>query len=115
MGIGQPIATGVVTGQPGVVGGPVHGSLVSPYGSIVNQAGSPSAAVRSFPVQAELLPYSYWASAPKPARVYVGYGAVDQFPFHGRPYGSPNDRWSWYNLGGGNSRYLAKYYYPPLR
>jgi len=39
----------------------------------------------------------------------------DQFPFHGRPYGSPNDRWSWYNMGGGSSRYLAKYYYPILR
>jgi hypothetical protein len=71
--------------------------------------------VTTFPPQGELLPYSYWISAPNPARVYVEYGSVDQFPFHGRPYGSPNDRWSWYNMGGGNSRYLARYYYPPLR
>ena len=61
------------------------------------------------------MPYSYWVSAPKPARIYVEYGASDRFPFQGRAYGSPSDRWSWYYMGGGDSRYLAKYYYPPLR
>ena len=65
--------------------------------------------------QQVLLPYSYYAVAPAPARVYVPYGANDQFPFLGRAYGSPGDRWSWYTLGGGSSRYLARYYYPPLR
>lgn len=61
-----------------------------------------------------ILPYSYYAS-PGPARVYVGYGPLDPFPFHGRPYGSPGDRWSWYTMGGGAGRYLARYYFPPLR
>ena len=69
----------------------------------------------STPPQQILLPYSYYAVAPAPARVYVPYGSNDQFPFLGRAYGSPGDRWSWYTLGGGSSRYLARYYYPPLR
>lgn len=57
--------------------------------------------------------YSYWVS-PGSARTYVPYAAVDQFPFRGRPYGNPTDRWSWYYMGGGNARYLARYYYPLL-
>ncbi len=71
--------------------------------------------VTTFPTQRQVMPYSYWVSAPKPARIYVEYGARDQFPFQGRAYGNPSDRWSWYYMGGGDSRYLAKYYYPPLR
>ena len=71
--------------------------------------------VTPFPTQGQVMPYSYWVSAPKPARIYVEYGASDQFPFQGRAYGNPSDRWSWYYMGGGDSRYLAKYYYPPLR
>lgn len=89
----QPLVAGVIVGEPVVTGG----------------------VVTSFSSQDNALPYSYWVSAPNPARVYIEYGSFDQFPFHGRAYGSPGDRWSWYNLGGGNSRYLAKYYYPPLR
>jgi hypothetical protein len=58
-------------------------------------------------------PYSYWAAAPHPARLYVGYGTND-FPFHGRPYGYPYDAWSWTYLGDAQ-RGLARYYYPPLR
>jgi hypothetical protein len=65
--------------------------------------------------QGTILPYSYWVSAPNPARIYVEYGTADQFPFYGRPYGNPGDRWSWYYMGGGSSRYLARYYYPLLR
>jgi hypothetical protein len=83
----------------------VGGSAAGPY------IGASSSA----PPQQVLLPYSYYAVAPTPARVYVPYGANDQFPFLGRAYGSPGDRWSWYSLGGGSSRYLARYYYPPLR
>ena len=71
--------------------------------------------VTTFPTQWQVMPYSYWVSAPKPARIYVEYGASDQFPFQGRAYGNPSDRWSWYYMGGGDGRYLAKYYYPPLR
>jgi len=66
-------------------------------------------------VRGPVMPYSYWVSAPQPARIYVEYGASDQFSFHGRAYGNPSDRWSWYYMGGGDSRYLAKYFYPPLR
>jgi hypothetical protein len=66
------------------------------------------------PVQVQTLLYSYYVSAPNPARVYAGLGSGDQFPFYGRPYGNPGDRWSWYYMGGGANRYLAKYYYPIL-
>jgi hypothetical protein len=77
--------------------------------------GSYASAGSSTPSQQILLPYSYYVVAPAPARVYVPYGANDQFPFLGRAYGNPGDRWSWYSLSGGSSRYLARYYYPPLR
>jgi hypothetical protein len=43
------------------------------------------------------LPYSYYAALPFPARDYVGYGTND-FPFYGRPYGSPNDPWTWQSM-----------------
>jgi hypothetical protein len=66
------------------------------------------------PVPGGVWPYSYYVLTPYPARGYVEYGPVDQFPFHGRAYGNPGDRWSWYYMGGGDSRYLAKYYYPIL-
>jgi hypothetical protein len=59
-------------------------------------------------------PYSYYVLTPQPSRGYVEYGPIDQFPFHGRAYGNPGDRWSWYYMGGGDARYLAKYYYPIL-
>ncbi|MFO0911142.1 MAG: hypothetical protein U0794_22850 [Isosphaeraceae bacterium] len=58
-------------------------------------------------------PYSYYAAIPPTQpRTYVGYGN-DIFPFYGRPYGSPNDRWSWNTLAAGNP--LARYYYAPVR
>ena len=78
-------------------------------------SGGAAPVVMTFPTQGQVMPYSYWVSAPKPARIYVEYGAIDQFPFQGRAYGNPSDRWSWYYMGGGDSRYLAKYYYPPLQ
>jgi len=78
-------------------------------------SGGAAPVVTTFPTQGQVMPYSYWVSAPKPARIYVEYGASDQFPFQGRAYGNPSDRWSWYYMGGGDSRYLAKYYYPLLR
>jgi len=84
------------------------------YGNAVTR-GTVAPAITAYPSQGSVMPYSYWVTAPSPARIYAGYGAIDQFPFYGRPYGNPSDRWSWYNLGGGDSRYLAKYYYPPLR
>lgn len=57
-------------------------------------------------------PYSYYAVPPAyPARVYQG---PDVFPFYGRPYGHPFDRWTWPYISGGADANLARYYYPPL-
>jgi len=111
--VGQPIVVGESAGQPiatgGIIGQPVNSGVV--IGGPITQVGSSAIT----PVQGPVLPYSYWVSHPAPSRVYVEYGPNDRFPFHGRPYGSPNDRWSWYYMGGGPSRYLAKYYYPILQ
>ena len=40
--------------------------------------------------------YSYWSAAyyGYPPRIYVPIGSND-FPYYGRPYGSPSDPWSW--------------------
>ncbi len=60
-------------------------------------------------------PYSYWAAIPFPAREYVGYGGND-FPYYGRPYGSPSDPWTWPYLSAAYQYSLSdRYYYPPLR
>ncbi len=99
--VGESIVSG------GIVGQPISGGLAT--------ASPVVSSLTTSPAQGQILPYSYWVSAPQPARMYVEYGAIDQFPFQGRAYGSPNDRWSWYYMGGGESRYLARYYYPPLR
>lgn len=84
-------------------------------GVVIGGTGTYVGATSVSPAQGQIMPYSYWINYPAPSRVYVEYGSGDQFPFLGRPYGSPNDRWSWYNMGGGSNRYLAKYYYPILR
>src|SRR5438874_819258 len=76
--------------QPPVMAGP---ALYAPYG---------------------VPPYSYYAAIPFPARGYVGYGSND-FPYYGRPYGSPSDPWTWPYMSGGYGTSLARYYYPPVR
>src|SRR5438309_8730762 len=58
-------------------------------------------------------PYSYYAALPFPARGYVGLGSND-FPYYGRPYGSPSDPWTWPYMSSGGWA-LARYYYPPVR
>ena len=58
--------------------------------------------------------YSYYASYQYPAREYVGYGTND-FPYYGRPYGHPSDRWSWPYLTNSYSNALTRYYYPILK
>ena len=103
--IGEPVVTSGIVGQP-VVSGEVLTALPTTYAAPV---------VTTFPAQGLVMPYNYGVSAPHPARIYVEYGAIDQFPFRGRAYAIPGDRWSWYYMGGGDSRYLAKYYYPLLR
>jgi hypothetical protein len=60
-------------------------------------AGTTNAGASSVAPTTAYLPYSYYAAWPFPARQYVGYGTSD-FPFYGRPYGSPNDRWSWQSM-----------------
>ena len=108
--VSGPISAGAVGGQPLSAAGLVSQPLV-------NQEILTTTASRAttFPMDGRVMPYSYWVSAPQPGRIYEQYGPSDQFPFRGRAYGSPNDRWSWYYMGGGDSRYLARYYYPPLR
>jgi hypothetical protein len=102
--LGAPGA-GTVVVRETVVGSPVLTVTPTSYSYVGPIASSP-------PV---ILPYSYYVLAPMPSRIYLPYGATDQFPFQGRAYGNPSDRWSWYYMGGGPSRYLARYYYPPLR
>ncbi len=92
---------------------PTTGSAVSMRSAGSGFTPSSSGSTMS-PGQGQPPPYSYYVSASAPARTYVPYGPGDQFFFTGQPYGSPNDRWSWYYMGGG-TRYLARYYYPPLR
>jgi hypothetical protein len=128
--LSQPLALGTVVGQPvvagGVVGQPIGGAIAGgpqPCGGVVGQPCNSSGVADGLgtavgtstlaPAQGQVLPYSYWVSSP--ARIYAPYGPNDQFPFHGSPYGSPNDRWSWYTMGGGSARYLARYYYPILQ
>ena len=60
-------------------------------------------------------PYRYYAALPWAARGYVPYGPGDMFPFYGDPYGHPYDPWIWPYMSGGYYRYLARYYYPPVR
>ena len=68
--------------------------------------------VYSAPPSSRVYTYSYYAAAPgSPARVYVG---PPQFPFYGKPYGHPNDRWSWQAMSDNGYGTLARYYYPPL-
>jgi hypothetical protein len=59
-------------------------------------------------------PYSYYAAYPNPARAYVSYGN-DDFPFYGRSYGHPYDRWTWPYMSGSYTSGLARYYDPPVK
>src|SRR5262245_56450173 len=54
--------------------------------------------------------YSYWTAAyyGYPPRVYIGYGSND-FPYYGRPYGSPTDPWSWPAMAGHYSAVPTRY------
>ena len=65
------------------------------------------------PAAGPAFPYSYYVALPGPARQYVPYGPLDQFPFYGTPYGQPYDPWSWATLAGSNAP--ARYFYPPVR
>ncbi len=61
-----------------------------------------------------VVPYSYYAAIPFPARGYVGYG-YDEFPYYGRAYGSPSDPWTWPSMSESyDYGVLARYYYPPV-
>lgn len=105
-----PVSGTVATGAglvsstpfPGI---PFVGDPLPEAGSGLGLAGPRSGAI---------MPYSYYATFPQPARVYVGYGPNDGFPFHGQPYGHPGDRWSWSAMSSGD-RSLARYYYQIFR
>jgi hypothetical protein len=84
-------------------------------------AGGPVQLTPSYPSQpwsvysapaARTFHYSYYAAPGQPAREYVGPAA---FPFYGKPYGHPNDRWSWAYLSDGYQGTLTRYYYAPVR
>ncbi len=75
-------------------------------------AGGSSGATTYIPPYSYSLAYYRYPS--QPARSYVGYGN-DIFPFYGRPYGSPNDPWSWTAMSSYPNALLARYYYPPVR
>jgi hypothetical protein len=111
---GGPVYRTDVVGQPPVLGS-VDSRLIGSggigTGQPFNSGGLSGPSVYS---GQRIYDYSYWVAYPGPSRTYVPYGALDQFPFQGRPYGNPSDRWSWYYMGGGNSRYLARYFSPPL-
>jgi hypothetical protein len=104
---GEGRAQGLTSARTYVgTGGPVR--LTPGYSSqpwAVYNAPAPSTPSRTFY-------YSYYAAPGVAAREYVG---SVEFPFYGRPYGHPNDRWSWANLSGGDQGSLARYYYPPVR
>src|SRR5947209_7024294 len=76
-----------------------------PYGSWSNQGGT--LAYTSYYVPS----YSYWTAAyyGYPPRIYVGYGSND-FPYYGRPYGSPSDPWSWPAMAGYAAGIPTRYY-----
>jgi hypothetical protein len=57
--------------------------------------------------------YSYWTAAyyGYPPRQYVGYvEPANDFPYFGRPYGSPSDPWSWPAMAGYSSGVPTRYY-----
>ncbi len=101
--------------QGGTWTGPVTAGGITVGQPIVTETSGFQPVVAGTSGTGRILPYSYYVTAPAPARVYEGFGPTDQFPFYGRAYGNPGDRWSWYYMGGGDRRYLAKYYYQLLR
>ena len=57
--------------------------------------------------------YSYWTAAyyGYPPRIYVGFGSEsNDFPYYGRPYGSPSDPWSWPAMAGYSSGVPTRFY-----
>jgi len=98
-------------GVQGVIQGAVDGSSVHPYPT-APVVGSAPLVVEGQPIQAH--PYSYYITFPAPARTYVEYGPMDQFPFQGRAYGHPGDRWSWTGMMGNRAAGLDRYYYQLL-
>jgi hypothetical protein len=123
--VSEPIVSQAVASQPVVTefvaSAPMLGGIIQDQPVVTGEVFMPTPiptvapVVTSLPAQEQVMPYSYWVLAPNPSRVYVEYGELDRFPYHGRAYGNPSDRWSWYYLGGGDSRYLARYYYPILQ
>ncbi|MCA1685344.1 MAG: hypothetical protein LC745_05055 [Planctomycetia bacterium] len=96
----------------GVIGGPRV--FVGPGGPVTLTPGygySP-ATVAPATTPATVAPYSYYVlPSTVPSRTYIG---PSEFPFYGRPYGHPYDRWTWPYISGGPNADLARYYYPPL-
>jgi hypothetical protein len=110
------LGVAVVFGASGAAARAQQAPCFTPASPVVGSPivqGTIAGAGSSFAAPQPVLPYSYYVTFPEPARIYVGYGANDGFPFLGQPYGHAGDRWSWSAMSTGNSS-LAKYYYQLL-
>jgi len=98
---------GRLFGGPRVFTGPGGPTTLTPgYGYSSSYAAPAS-------VPGQVKPYSYYVlPSGVPSREYSGEPTV--FPFYGKPYGHPYDRWTWTYMTGPNDSVLSRYYYPPL-
>jgi hypothetical protein len=91
----------------GVSGSRAEAQVATPYGSWVNRGGVPTFTPVYVPS------YSYWTAAyyGYPPRLYIGLNSpADDFPYYGRPYGSPSDPWSWPAMAGYPNGVPTRYY-----
>jgi hypothetical protein len=91
----------------GVSGSRAEAQVATPYGTWVNRGGVPTFTPVYVPS------YSYWTAAyyGYPPRLYIGLNApADDFPYYGRPYGSPSDPWSWPAMAGYPNGVPTRYY-----
>ena len=90
-----PAAVLALTLALGLTASRAEAQVMTPHGSWTDVGGT--RAFRPYYMPS----YSYWTAAyyGYPPRIYVGYGS-DDFPYYGRPYGSPSDPWSWPAMAG---------------
>jgi hypothetical protein len=84
------------------------GLAPTPTVNVSSTAGGIPAATRTYAPS-----YSYWTAAyyGYPPRTNVGLGKpANDFPYYGRPYGSPSDPWSWPAMAGYGAGVPTRYY-----
>jgi hypothetical protein len=87
------------------------GPVTVPPGTVIVSPGTPGGIPAANYTYAPS--YSYWTAAyyGYPPRIYIGLGGnADDFPYYGRPYGSPSDPWSWPAMAGYPSGIPTRYY-----